>query len=258
VKLTWNANGEKDLKGYLLFKSLVGKNTFVAVNGLPTKANYYEEKLPKQVKNIFVYKVLAVDSTFNRSKYSDSVIVKLPDVVPPAVPVIKSIVVASNGLKIEWLQSVDNDLMAYMLYRVEQTSKDKTPVLIDGNIAVSAKNFTDISAVKNNHYTYWVCAKDSAGNKSELSTAYAYHWVDTKTVLKIKDFEVKLIKKDKKAKITWAIEKDEHYKGCIVFRAFNNEDMKHLNLPIQSCLLEITPICLNCMINWGILPNLRW
>lgn len=229
VKLTWTANAEKDLKGYLIYKSLVGKNTFVAVNGLPTKLNVYEEKMPKQVKNRFVYKVLAVDSTYNRSDYSDSVIVKLPDVVPPAVPVIKSIEVVSKGLKMEWLQSVDNDLTAYMLYRIDQQNKDKTPVLVDGNLPVAAKIYTDISAVKNHHYTYFLCARDSAGNKSALSTGYAYHWVDTKTVLKIKDFDVKLISKDKKAKITWAIEKDEHYKGCIVFRSFNNEEMVQLS-----------------------------
>lgn len=230
VKLSWDANTEKDLKGYLVFKSLVGKNVYVAVNGEAIKTNYFEEKLPKQLKNRFVYRLLAVDTSFNRSKYSDSMVVKLPDLYPPATPIIKGISIEGNkGLKIEWLQSVDNDLSGYLLYRVDIKSKDKTPVLINDKIDVSAKNYIDNSALKNSQYTYAMISVDSSGNKSPLSEAYPFHWVDTKSKLQVKNFDVKLVEKEKKAKISWNIEKDEHYKGCIVFRAFNNGEMEQLS-----------------------------
>ena len=45
----------------------------------------------------------------------------------------------------------------------------------------------------------------------------------------IKDFDVKISSKDKKAKVTWKIEKDKDFKGCIVFRSFNGEGMVQLS-----------------------------
>lgn len=228
VKLSWNENVEKDLKGYLLFKSISGKDVFVQLNGDPIKVNYYEEKLPKQVKNRFVYKLIAVDSAFNRSKYSDSVTVKLPDIVAPAIPIIKD-VVGDKNLKISWLKSVDNDLEFYSVYRLDKKSKDKNPVLIAEKVSPSQTDFIDLTAQKNNSYNYYLLSVDSSGNKSVMSNPYPYTWVDTKSSLLIKDFDVKISSKDKKAKVTWKIEKDKDFKGCIVFRSFNGEGMVQLS-----------------------------
>lgn len=228
VKLSWRDNVEKDLKGYLLFKSIAGKNVFVQINGDPIRVNHFEEKLPKQVKNRFVYKLIAVDSAYNRSKYSDSVSIKLPDLFAPAVPIIKDIV-ADKSVKIKWLQSVDNDLASYSIYRLDKKSKDKNPILIAENVKPNEAEFVDVTAVKNGSYTYYLLSVDSTGNKSQLSNGYPFTWVDTKSGLVIKDFDVKLNAKDKKAKVSWNIEKDSHYKGCIVFRSFNGEGLVQLS-----------------------------
>jgi fibronectin type 3 domain-containing protein len=228
VKLSWNDNTEKDLKGYLLFKSLAGKNVFVQINGDPIKSNRYEEKLPKQVKNRFVYKLIAVDSAYNRSKYSDSVSIKLPDLFAPAVPIIKDIV-ADKSVKIKWLQSVDNDLASYSIYRLDTKSKDKNPVVIAEKVKPSESEFADLTAVKNASYIYYLLSVDSTGNKSQLSNGYPFTWVDTKSGLVIKDFDVKLNAKDKKARVTWKAEIDKQFKGFIVFRSFNGGEVIQLS-----------------------------
>ena len=223
VKISWFANTEKDLKGYLLFKSLAGNGMYVPVNGEPIKEFYYEEKLAKQVKNRFVYKVIAVDSSFNRSQFSDSVTVKLPDLFPPATPVIKDIlVVDGKGLKIEWLQSVDNDLATYSIYRTDTKAKDQTPVLIAEKISKSKADYIDVTAIKNNNYSYYITAIDSSNNSSVQSTSFPFKWIDSKSHLKIKKIDVKLKELDKTARITWAIETDEQYIGCVLYRAYNN------------------------------------
>ena len=230
VKLSWKYNTEKDLKGYIIYKALVGSNLYVSVNGDPFKDSVYTENLPKQVKNRFKYKIQTVDSTYNKSKFSDSVIVQMPDVNPPASINIHDIeIVDKKGLKIEWHKGVDNDLAKYALYRIDENNKEKTPVLITDKILPKEVEYVDITAKAHQNYNYFIIALDSAGNKSEPSNYFPFKWVDNKSLLKIKDFNVKLDKKDKSATLNWDIEKDANFHGSVVFRAFNGGDFSQLS-----------------------------
>ena len=230
VKLTWNYNKEKDLKGYVIYKAIVGSNQYVSVNGTPFKDSIFIEELPKQVKNRFKYKIQTVDSTYNRSKFSDSVIVQMPDVNPPASVNIHDIaIIDKKGLKIMWDRGVDNDLKNYILYRILDQSKANKPEIIAENIQPNQSEFIDVNTKPHQSYKYFIQAVDSAGNKSEPSNYFPFKWIDTKTILKINKFKASLNKKAKEALISWEIEKDANYHGCVVFRSFNSEEMTQLS-----------------------------
>lgn len=73
IVLTWTASPDKDLKGYFVYKAPAGATDYVILNGKPFKENRFEIAYSKASKTKFVYKVCAIDSNFNRSKFSPEV-----------------------------------------------------------------------------------------------------------------------------------------------------------------------------------------
>ena len=75
VILSWAANAEEDLLGYYVYKSLDdgnnADNQFLVINTDPINENQYIEELPRNVKNKFVYALVAVDQSLNRSEMSE-------------------------------------------------------------------------------------------------------------------------------------------------------------------------------------------
>ena len=93
IKLSWKPNSEKDLKGYFIQRSLNDKdnsdNKYININSDPIVETSFTQKMAKNIKNKFVYRVVAIDSSYNFSKPSINSLAQMPDIVAPAVPVIE-------------------------------------------------------------------------------------------------------------------------------------------------------------------------
>ncbi|MFL5753281.1 MAG: fibronectin type III domain-containing protein, partial [Bacteroidia bacterium] len=118
ITMTWDANKEKDLAGYIILAAdnlKRGKNhdkaprySLMTPHYL-TKPEYITAK-PKDVKNEFLYKVVAVDTNFNRSIPSEIARIQMPDVTPPGSPFIKEIDINAEGAaQIEFLPDLAPD-----------------------------------------------------------------------------------------------------------------------------------------------------
>jgi hypothetical protein len=127
IKLTWSGNSETDLKGYHVQRSLKesksGDNSFININKKPIIGNVWEEELPKNIRNKVVYRVVAVDTSLNRSKPSNTSLAQMPDVVGPRTPRIKTVVYNEN-IEITWVPSAEVDLAGYNVY--QKSVKDST------------------------------------------------------------------------------------------------------------------------------------
>src|SRR5690606_19237776 len=99
------------------------KNKFNLLNAAPIKVNSFTDKLPKNAKNKFLYFIVAVDSSYNKSEASEAVSVQMPDIIPPVKPLLKSLTNIENSIIAEWIPNKDNDLMGYDLYRSEDNLK---------------------------------------------------------------------------------------------------------------------------------------
>lgn len=172
ISLKWDANTDPDLKGYLVYRTAESnrKKNYVLLNSDATKETYLEQPLPEQVKSEFFYYVVAIDTMHNRSPSSNWVSGKMPDIIAPERPHIKSVRVLDERIEIEWVPNVDNDLAGYHVYRADTSG---IPVKINSEIVDEIPRFTDRSFPEDLDLQYFITAIDSTGNESEFSLPFS-------------------------------------------------------------------------------------
>lgn len=227
-RLRWKANLESDLWGYYVFRTVdnTAQADYLLMNADPLDTNFYEQVLPKNVKNEFYYYVIAVDTSFNRSKPSAFAVSTLPDVTPPEKPFIKQISYNSEGIVVEWISNVDEDLAGYNIYRSDSTVNPSFQQLNVNLLQPSTFRYTDRSASKNSSYLYQLMALDSVGNKSLYSDpVYARHYKEERV-----SEQLTLNLKSKRRKLTnrleWNSITSTDIKGYILFRGSNKRTIK--------------------------------
>jgi fibronectin type 3 domain-containing protein len=223
IKIQWEPNKEKDLLGYLVYRTSVknNKNFFVLITPNPVRTNFYIEQLPANAKNLFLYKIIAVDSSLNKSPYSDVSSAKLPDVFPPITPQFKNIESTPNGIKLEWIPNVDSDLHHYTLHKFLPTASDsKKDILEVYQIEAGKNTFLDINTMPNKNIFYYLVAIDSAGNLSRPSTTVSGKGFinDLPKTLDKKSFSIKLDKSSMLVNINWKYPSSIPIKGTVIYR----------------------------------------
>lgn len=222
ITIQWQPNTESDLQGYLVYRT-VNKNDaakFLLLNKKPVKTNTYVDILPKEAKNKFFYKVVAIDTSSNRSNYSSFAVTSMPDIIPPKKPVIKSATVVDKHIRIEWFPDFDNDLAGYNIYRsAKNDTTNQNKKLNINPIAKDVTLFTDIFAKQGIEYTYTVEAFDTSGNHSDLSDGFSMTIPKVnKNDLAFANFKASSYKGKKQVKLAWKIKRIDNIKGYIIYR----------------------------------------
>ena len=223
ITLHWQPNTEDDLLGYKVYRTVNKDDSsqYVLLTGSTISDTTYIDTLPKSARNKFFYRVVAVDSAFNNSDYSDFASNHMPDVIPPAKPHIKDVVITENDhLEIRWVANADKDLKGYRIYRTEE--RDSLPgkeKLNENLLSPVVEHFTDRWAEAGTGYEYYLQAVDSTGNTSVLSEPFPGRVPEPqpqKPEDVIRRFRVRT--RDGKNILRWGVNEPENYLGCIVFR----------------------------------------
>ncbi|MFN8417596.1 MAG: hypothetical protein U0U66_14800 [Cytophagaceae bacterium] len=199
IKLTWKASPEKDVQGYYIYRGSYPGNlkTMVKLTNLPYSSTSYIDTINKVNSGRFYYRIAAVDSSLNVSKWSDTLSAQMPDIIPPEAPKLKQVVQVGNELKVVWFANVEKDLKGYQCWIRKDTiwekinniiSKDSTefwmPVIKTGKIAVA------------------LTALDKTGNISPMSQSYIFY---TRLNIEVKLIEIKK-KKNKEHQVNFVID----------------------------------------------------
>ena len=222
INISWKANQESDLMGYYIYRTITktSSNNYTLINIDPITENKFSDTLPKLARNKFYYKIVAIDTSYNRSGYSDFAVIGMPDVTAPKKPIIKSITVTDNHLQVEWFQNFEIDLAGYNIYR--QAKGDTTNKAKKLNISPINKDitvFTDLFAKPGIEYRYTIIAFDTSGNKSNSSDAFpAVLPSKTTNNLSFANFKILHQKGKKQVKLLWKIKRPGNIKGYIVYR----------------------------------------
>ncbi|UCH89202.1 MAG: fibronectin type III domain-containing protein [Thermoplasmata archaeon] len=120
VNLTWKANRERDLEGYLVYINHTGEGPegkFKPILELDPDVNYCNiTELEEEVT--YHFKVKAYDEVPNYSLFSSVVAGTTPDETPPHAPAGLTISDITNvSMKISWEAAPDKDVAGYILYR---------------------------------------------------------------------------------------------------------------------------------------------
>lgn len=227
ITLKWQANKEPDLSGYHVQRSLKIKsdinNSYVNVTKNPITVNSYTESLPKNVRNEFVYRIVAIDTNFNRSIPSENTLARMPDVTPPMQPVIKSVVADTVTAKISWLPNSDVDLEGYNLFRT-YAGDSLSIIKVNFNLIpadISLYNDRDVKSGKD--YNYYLVAVDSTGNNSERSSGFNCKIPEKNVRGTIKLDTKNYNDKKRLLKLEWTAEISEEVKGFVVYRQISTE-----------------------------------
>lgn len=223
IVLSWQKNSEPDVLGYLIYRTIDSdRKSYILVNSTPVVENRFTDYLPAEAKNRFLYRIVAVDSAYNRSEYSDFAITRLPDVIPPQKPVIRSVKQQEKTLVIEWQPAFEDDLAGYNVFRSEEKS---TPQKLNVNLIKDVDFFTDRSVVPGIKYKYSVVAVDSSGNESYRSDEYTAG-LDLTPEGDIEFKNVSVAYKDKKQHviIKWDVNQAGLVKGFVVYRKTGEQE----------------------------------
>ncbi|MFC2070209.1 fibronectin type III domain-containing protein, partial [Chloroflexota bacterium] len=164
VELDWSNNGESDLDGYNVYRSLTSGDNYTKINGsLVATSNFTDTGLTNDVT--YYYVVTAVDLSVYESSTSseDSA---TPTDLPPAVPTSLVATAGDKQATLNWADNSDTDLDGYNVYR--STTSGSGYSKINGSL-VSTSNYTDTGLTGGTTYYYVVTAVDLGSNESGYS-----------------------------------------------------------------------------------------
>ena len=169
ILLSWHANAERDIDGYIIYRSEDANQTFQVID---TVRNAYFIDEHRSYDTTYFYCVTAIDESGNESARSVIVSARAENKNTPAVP--KNFLVygrnQSSGkyFLLEWKPNDESDLAGYKIYRsLSPTVKQESSFLLT---QVNTAFYQDTSAsLIGTSYYYAVAAIDRGGKESELS-----------------------------------------------------------------------------------------
>ncbi len=232
--LKWHPNTEKDLLGYYLYRNTAHEQEgeFMLLQATAIRDTVYMDLLPKNAKNRFIYRLVALDTSYNHSDPSKTVSAVMPDITPPDAPFLKNITPEDLAISIEWNPSLDGDLMGYHVYRSigEDAAEFK---ILQEMLSKTTGKYTDRQPVVNILNNYRIVAVDSAGNVSESSNIMSARIIGKSNGIEEDQIVVKYDQEDKKVILNWKLPEDNEVKGVVVFKKVNEND---ISKPISGML----------------------
>lgn len=169
VKVTWAENTESDLLGYRVFRANLENEEYSQLTKDPLEINTYTDTVQlKSLNSKVYYKIVAVDIRFNLSDYSEALIVKKPDIVPPSSPIFTSYSIENGTAILNWENSTSDDVATHKLFRQKISENEGSWDLIYET--ANTNTYTDNTTVGNEKYRYAIFAIDEAGLLSAPST----------------------------------------------------------------------------------------
>ncbi|MCC9063564.1 fibronectin type III domain-containing protein [Flavobacterium piscisymbiosum] len=172
VKITWDANKEKDLLGYRIYKGNNPNEEFSQITVSPLENNMYQDTvIIKSLNSKVYYKIIAVDSHYNMSPFSEVLILKKPDVIPPSSPIFTNYEIKDGAVYLEWINSQSEDVASHQLYRKENEQSDWQLI---ADIKDKKESYKDENIVEGSKYRYAIYAKDESNLVSNPTPQVAF------------------------------------------------------------------------------------
>ncbi|MBO4488386.1 MAG: hypothetical protein J5741_01860 [Bacteroidales bacterium] len=124
VFLQWDKNPEKDVIGYRVYFANQLDHDFIQKTSQCRDDLFFWDTLSLHTLTKYIYYyVVAEDYSHNMSKPSDTLAIPVPDIVPPGVALLQDYTQTDESVTFTWLQSVSDDVVAYVVYRKKDNEK---------------------------------------------------------------------------------------------------------------------------------------
>ncbi len=221
VSLSWQANIEKDIRGYIVRKAnLETEKTIPVTTRVITSTTFVDTIQVKSLNASVFYQVVALDKRYNISDFSEKIELKKPDIIPPISPVFEDYKITEKGISLHWLNSSSYDVVSHHLYRKELTEKEDAWQRIFTTDTIA--QYTDADVTSGAQYRYSIFAEDDSQLQSEPSTPLTItaNLVGHSEI--IKGFSAIADRENKNITISWR-KMPDHVAEILVYRS-KNED----------------------------------
>lgn len=223
VKLSWQANEEKDIRGYIVRRANLRKEKTIPTNtDIIIKTTFIDTIQVKSLNSSVFYQVVALDKRYNISKLSEKLEVKKPDIVLPVPPIFEAYKVTADGVSLQWINSSSADVVAHSLYRKELTTnhgQDEWQIIFETD---SITTYIDKNIKAGSKYRYTIFAIDDNQLQSEPTTPLT---ITANMIAKssiIKGFDAYADREEKRITISWRKMPDA-VAEVLVYRSKNQE-----------------------------------
>lgn len=163
ITISWTGTDAKDLLGYIVYRSLdTISRKLTMVSPQVISDTFFIQRFDRNTQTTYYYSIKSVDSTFNKSDYSQLIKATLPDKTPPLPPVIRGLALENNGISIQWFANPEPDVRGYNIYRT-----DSFNTKFIGHVTSINLSFTDSTISEAQRVSYLVTCLDSMLNESE-------------------------------------------------------------------------------------------
>ena len=222
VKLKWQANTEKDLQGYRIYRAMTATGEYILLNdSLAPTATYTDSINVKSLQKSAFYRISAADGRYNQSALSEVLEVKKPDLIPPTSPAIKNFGASAEGNVLEWINPNDKDLAKIRIYR--SMAKD-TAILLTEITNLKQSSYTDTDLQYGVTYTYTLAASDKSGLQSTLTPPVAIRSL-LSAEIKVSAFIATRLPESNTITLSWKIRSTAEIKEIQIYRKANNEQL---------------------------------
>lgn len=123
VHLSWQAGKDEDLYGYRLYRGETkGEELIPITKDAILSTNYIDSVRLDNLNAKVYYALTALDERYNQSELSETIVVRKPACIPPAMPLIVETKASEEGNVIRWEASEDSFLAGFVLTRTAQDS----------------------------------------------------------------------------------------------------------------------------------------
>ena len=123
VHLSWQAGKDEDLHGYRLYRGETkGEELIPITKDAILSTNYIDNVRLDNLNAKVYYALTALDERYNQSELSETIVVRKPTRIPPAMPLIVEMKASEEGNVIRWEASEDSFLAGFVLTRTAQDS----------------------------------------------------------------------------------------------------------------------------------------
>ena len=223
VLLTWNANEDRDMDGYRVYRSNHPEFEFLLVSPGVIKDTSFIDSIRLHTLTKYVYyRLRAIDRRQNQSAFSPILELKRPDIIPTVSPAIKSIDEQKDALLITWINSTSEDVIRHHIYRKEKSdtvfqllaSIDRQPEKLSA--------YTDESIVQGAVYIYQITAEDDSGLSSPPSLPVQKKAPGEKN----ESIVLKIQERAGRVTLSWRIESKKKVQRVVVYRAVGDAPLQ--------------------------------
>lgn len=247
VLLKWKANAENDLAGYKILKANVQGHEFTPLMDSVWQQNEFRDTVNLKNLNQKVYYVVrSVDTRYNQSEFSKVLEVVKPDVIPPTSPVLSAYDVLESGIRLQWVNSSDEDVVAHKLYR-RLIADSVTAWTLLQEFGDNRTEWMDKECAEGVTYSYTVVATDKSRLESAPAVPFTIAVPEKRVKAGVKKLDALVDRTARSITLNWIQAADT--KIIRRFELFRAQDKQPMSLYKQLDTRDVTFIDTDLQVN---------